>query len=159
MTSFTVIRFPSKQNLMHEPADITLPLLIGSMSTYCTDGLDRLMCVAFFLLFCAFVGHCDMDIWWNWTVCIPFFVCYWHALVCSSSDNSTLQSLRSIYIIQAARPTRCKYANRKAHSWWCGIVVSSVHHVNEVNALRAHLVLGWVTVFGWVYHLGIYPAN
>ena len=27
--------------------------------------------------------------------------------------------------------------------------------MNEVNARRARLVPGWVTVFGWVYHLGI----
>jgi len=27
--------------------------------------------------------------------------------------------------------------------------------MNEVNARRARLVLGWVTVFGRVYHLGM----
>ena len=27
--------------------------------------------------------------------------------------------------------------------------------VNEVNARRARLVLGWVTVFGRVYHVGM----
>jgi len=26
--------------------------------------------------------------------------------------------------------------------------------MNEVNARRARLQQGWVTVFGWVYHLG-----
>jgi len=30
---------------------------------------------------------------------------------------------------------------------------------NEVNARRARLVLGWVTVFGRVYHLGMQQAN
>ena len=34
-----------------------------------------------------------------------------------------------------------------------GVVVSGVRRMNEVNARRARLVLGWMTVFGWVYHL------
>jgi len=32
-------------------------------------------------------------------------------------------------------------------------VVSGVRRMNEVNARRARLVLGWVTVFERVYHL------
>ena len=39
--------------------------------------------------------------------------------------------------------------------WRRGVVVSGVRRMNEVNARRARLVLGWVTVFGWVYHLGM----
>jgi len=35
------------------------------------------------------------------------------------------------------------------------IVVSGVRRMNEVNARRARLVPGWVTVFGRVYHLGM----
>ena len=35
------------------------------------------------------------------------------------------------------------------------MVVSGFRRMNEVNARRARLVLGWVTVFGRVYHLGI----
>ena len=35
--------------------------------------------------------------------------------------------------------------------WLCGAVVSGVRRMNEVNARRARLVLGWVTVFGRVY--------
>jgi len=31
--------------------------------------------------------------------------------------------------------------------------------MNEVNARRARLVFGWVTVFGRVYHLGTQQAN
>jgi len=38
-------------------------------------------------------------------------------------------------------------------SWRRGVVVSGVRRVNEVNARRARLVPGWVTVFGRVYHL------
>ena len=35
------------------------------------------------------------------------------------------------------------------------VVVSGVRRMNEVNARRARLVPGWVTVFGRVYHLGM----
>ena len=34
-------------------------------------------------------------------------------------------------------------------------MVSGVRRMKEVNARRARLVLGWVTVFGPVYHLGM----
>jgi len=34
-----------------------------------------------------------------------------------------------------------------------GVVVSGVRRINEVNARRARLVPGWVTVFGQVCHL------
>jgi len=37
--------------------------------------------------------------------------------------------------------------------WRRVVVVSGVLRVNEVNSRRARLVLGWVTVFGLVYHL------
>jgi len=37
-----------------------------------------------------------------------------------------------------------------------GVVVRGVRRMNEVNARRARLVPGWVTVFGRVYHLGMY---
>jgi len=39
--------------------------------------------------------------------------------------------------------------------WWHSIVVSVVWHMNEVTLRQARLVLGWVTVFGWVCHLGV----
>ena len=39
--------------------------------------------------------------------------------------------------------------------WRRGVVVSGVRRMNEVNARRARLVPGWVTVFGQVYHLGM----
>jgi len=38
---------------------------------------------------------------------------------------------------------------------WRGVVVSGVRRMNEVNAHRARLVLGWVTVCGRVYFLGM----
>jgi len=34
-------------------------------------------------------------------------------------------------------------------------VVRGVRRMNEVNPRRARLVLGWVTVFGRVYHIGV----
>jgi len=40
-------------------------------------------------------------------------------------------------------------------AWRRGVVVSGVRRMNEVNARRAWLVPGWVTVFGRVYHLGM----
>ena len=39
--------------------------------------------------------------------------------------------------------------------WLRGVVVSGVRRMNEVNPRRARLVLGSVTVFGRVYHLGM----
>ena len=42
-----------------------------------------------------------------------------------------------------------------ALNWPRGVVVSGVRRMNEVNARRARLVPGWVTVFGRVYHLGM----
>ena len=38
-------------------------------------------------------------------------------------------------------------------------MVSGVRRMNEVNARRAPLVPGWVTVFGRVYHLGNKPTK
>jgi len=43
--------------------------------------------------------------------------------------------------------------------WRHGIVVSGIHRMNQVNARRARLVPGWVTVFGRVYHLGMYKPT
>jgi len=40
-------------------------------------------------------------------------------------------------------------------SWRRAVMVSGVRRMNEVNARRARLVPGWVTVFGRVYHLGM----
>jgi len=41
------------------------------------------------------------------------------------------------------------------YGWRRGVVVSGVRRMNEVNARRARLLPGWVTVFGRVYHLGL----
>ena len=39
--------------------------------------------------------------------------------------------------------------------WRLGVVASVVRRMNEVTLHRARLVLGWVTVFGRVYHHGM----
>jgi len=39
--------------------------------------------------------------------------------------------------------------------WRLGAVASIVRRMNEVTLRRALLVLGWVTVFGRVYHHGM----
>ena len=40
-----------------------------------------------------------------------------------------------------------------------GIVVCTLALFNEVNRHWARIVLGWVTVYGQVNHLGIWPAT
>jgi len=52
---------------------------------------------------------------------------------------------------QWAGSTRCE----DNYCWRRGVVVSGIRRMNEVNARRARLVPGWVTVFGRVYHLGM----
>jgi len=39
--------------------------------------------------------------------------------------------------------------------WRLGAVASVVRRMNEVTVHWVRLVLGWVTVFGWVYHHGV----
>jgi len=48
-----------------------------------------------------------------------------------------------------------KSGRRWSNGWRRGVVVSGLRRMNEVNARRARLVPGWVTVFGPVYHLGM----
>jgi len=47
------------------------------------------------------------------------------------------------------------FESNQGRRWRRGAVVSGVRRMNEVNARRARLVPGWVTVFGRVYHLGM----
>jgi len=55
--------------------------------------------------------------------------------------------------------TRSQSVSGVSGGWRRGVVVSGVRRVNEVNARRARLVPGWVTLFGRVYNLGMYQAN
>jgi len=57
---------------------------------------------------------------------------------------------------QTDRQTRHMLITKlRSPGWRRGVVVSGVRHMNEVNPHRARLVLGWVTAFGRVYHLGM----
>jgi len=40
-------------------------------------------------------------------------------------------------------------------AWCSGVVASVVRRMKEVTIRRVRLVLGWVTVFGRVYHHGM----
>ena len=42
-----------------------------------------------------------------------------------------------------------------AIDWRRGVVVSGVRRMSQLNARRARLVPGWVTVLGRVYDLGM----
>jgi len=55
-------------------------------------------------------------------------------------------------IVCVAHSDAASYSNC---GWRRGVVVSGVRRMNEVNARRARLVPGWVTVFGRVCHLGM----
>jgi len=43
--------------------------------------------------------------------------------------------------------------------WWCGVEVWWLSRINEVTLRQARLVLGWVTVYRHVKHLGMKPAS
>jgi len=51
--------------------------------------------------------------------------------------------------------TCIRYDTSRGDSMRRGGVVSGVCRMNEVNARLARLVLGWVTVFGRGYHIGM----
>jgi len=55
----------------------------------------------------------------------------------------------------AGRDNFGSFRSIERHCWRRHVVVSGVRRINEVNARQARLVLGWVTVFGQVYHLGM----
>jgi len=42
-----------------------------------------------------------------------------------------------------------------AVGWQLGVMVNIVGRINEVNQRPARLVLGWVTMFRWLNHLGM----
>ena len=44
---------------------------------------------------------------------------------------------------------------RDDNGWRLGVVASVVRRMNEVTVHWARLVLGWVTIFGRVYHHGV----
>ena len=68
---------------------------------------------------------------------------------------------RPARVVGRVRPTQvCSVTHTHTHTpfrlvWRRGAVVSGVRRTNAVNAHRARLVPGRVTVFGRVYHLGM----
>jgi len=61
-------------------------------------------------------------------------------------------------VIRQVAPLNCAPGDevcRRRLPWRLGVVASVVHRMNEVTLRRARLVLGWVTVFGRVYHHGV----
>ena len=61
--------------------------------------------------------------------------------------------LRNVVDVVLAADARRRFPCTQG--WRRGVVVSGVRRMNELNARRARLVLGWVTVFGPVYHLSM----
>jgi len=55
-----------------------------------------------------------------------------------------------VFQMHAGDNCRHRYRLRGLAAWRSGI-----RRMNEVNARRARLVSGWVTVFGRVYHLAL----
>jgi len=49
-----------------------------------------------------------------------------------------------------------EHLDQRSFRWRLGVVASVVRRMNEVTVHWARLVLGWVTVFGRVYHHGVY---
>jgi len=53
------------------------------------------------------------------------------------------------------RSTQHQRQQARRNDWPHGVVISGVRRENEVTLRRARLVMGWVIVFGWVYHLSL----
>jgi len=87
-------------------------------------------------------------------------------LICGTSSSVPPKSMRQMaprsvqLTVMADRQTQTtEHRTIGRILWRRGVVVSGVRRMNDVNARRARLVLGWVTVFGRVYHLGMKQAN
>jgi len=88
--------------------------------------------------------HCPASISWRLSV-----------VVVSIAWTSAVRTLPSCTLsLQPSAPTPTHQRSLHSVSWRRGIVVSVVRRMNEVTLRRARLVLGWVTVFGRVYHHG-----
>ena len=67
--------------------------------------------------------------------------------------RKVLNESRTVLINDCSLATSLYMCTSQIPSWQRGVVVSEVRRINEVNARRARLLPGWVTVFGQVYHL------
>ena len=63
------------------------------------------------------------------------------------------------YVANLVNVNMWLYTCNSAVYWRRAVVASVVRRMNEVTLRRARLVLGWVTVFGRVYHHVMSPAN
>jgi len=77
----------------------------------------------------------------------PAFTPAWHPAAIDSLQWPSCMRQRAYSLPFAA--------DHVSLGWRRGVAVSGVRRMNEVNSRRARLVLGWVTVFGRVYHLGM----
>jgi len=67
-------------------------------------------------------------------------------LACSCTAYLITPTVTALAVL--SRPLR----SLDIYCWRFGVVASVVRRMNEVTVHRARLVLGWVTVFGRVYH-------
>jgi len=83
-------------------------------------------------------------------------------LYCSLTEARVCEQLAQRRYLKVERPgvePATFFVASQHPSWRRGVVVSGVRRMDEVNARRARLVPGWVTVFGRVYRLGMQQAN
>jgi len=77
-------------------------------------------------------------------------------MTASGGDGVQLSTCKGTWTSSA--DTRCPWAGPITPClmhWRRGVVASVVRRMNEITAHWARLVLGWVTVFGRVYHHGM----
>ena len=83
---------------------------------------------------------------------------FYSSWLCGEFPSPPFVRFRPSVLISRPLPSAPPYSLSPLRSGRRGVVVSGVrrmNEVNEVNARRARLVPGWVTVFGRVYHLSI----
>jgi len=79
------------------------------------------------------------------------------AQVSNICNQCNVRNCASIYTLHklSAKLQSTYFQFIRYFSWRRGVVASVVRRMNEVTLRRARLVLGWVTVFGRVYHHGM----
>jgi len=73
----------------------------------------------------------------------------------TSNNGSCTSQLRSGTFLLGSTTLLGRIQASYTIVWRRGVVDSGVRRMNEVNARRARLLPGWVTVFGRIYHLGM----
>ena len=78
--------------------------------------------------------------------------------VVAANDEPILHNQRTSWLLRRIQLPICLPQNNtrdKIGLWRCDIVVSGVRRMNEVTQRWAQFVLGWVTIFGQIYHLRV----